>query len=205
MLSSITPLGERGRNNRWSLTVASYMAASRSGGAATGVVLGGVGEVVLRALPSDPVSVQVRLLALALIAAAGVVVDLGLVGARVPTLRRQVDEQWIGRYRGWVYGAGFGFQLGAGVVTVVTSAIVWVALAAALLSASWEVGLVLGVVFGVVRSLPVLLTAPVRSPAALHVLHQRNQRWARAGVGLAIVGQALTIGGAVVLASTATS
>ena len=203
MLSSITPLGERGRDNRWWLTVAAYVVGSALGGAAIGLALGALGEVTLRILPPDPVSIRVRLVALALVAAAGAVADLGLAGAHVPTIRRQVDEQWIGRYRGWVYGAGYGFQLGAGIATIVTSAIVWVALVAIVLATSWVTGLVLGLVFGVVRSLPVLLTAPVRSPAALHDLHRRNQRWARAAASLAISGQALAFGAAVVVASTA--
>jgi len=202
MLSSITPLGERGRNNRWSLTVAAYVTASALGGAAVGVALGAAGQITLGVLPGEPVSARTRLVALAVVAAAGLVADLGLAGAYVPTLRRQVDEQWIGRYRGWVYGAGFGFQLGAGLVTIVTSAIVWVALAAAALSASWTAGLVLGAVFGGLRSLPVLLTARVHSPAALHDLHVRNQRWARPAVGLAVGGQGLAVGVALLLAST---
>ena len=36
--------------------------------------------------------------------------------------RRQVNEDWMARYRGWAYGAGFGLQLGLGVVTIVTTA-----------------------------------------------------------------------------------
>ena len=40
------------------------------------------------------------------------------------TPRRQVNEDWIGRYRGWVYGAGFGAQLGLGfAVFVMTCAV----------------------------------------------------------------------------------
>ena len=33
-----------------------------------------------------------------------------------------VHEQWLTRYRGWVYGVGFGAQLGFGLVTIITSA-----------------------------------------------------------------------------------
>ena len=55
-------------------------------------------------------------------------------GRRLPGPRRQVDERWLHRYRGWVYGAGFGVQLGLGVATVVTTSAVYVMLAAAVLT-----------------------------------------------------------------------
>ena len=42
----------------------------------------------------------------------------------VPGPRRQVDERWLDRYRGWVYGVGYGSQLGLGIVTVVIVAFV---------------------------------------------------------------------------------
>jgi hypothetical protein len=38
----------------------------------------------------------------------------GPSGSGCPSWQRQVDERWLTTYRGWVYGAGFGFQLGAG-------------------------------------------------------------------------------------------
>ena len=43
MLSSITPLGERGRAARWPLTTAAYLTASVLAGAALGAALGGLG------------------------------------------------------------------------------------------------------------------------------------------------------------------
>ena len=52
----------------------------------------------------------------------------------VPGPRRQVDERWLDEYRGWVYGAGYGAQLGLGVTTVVSSAATYVALLAAFLT-----------------------------------------------------------------------
>ncbi|HSK98388.1 MAG TPA: hypothetical protein VK891_17305, partial [Euzebyales bacterium] len=92
---------------------------------------------------------------------------------RLPTWHRQVDERWLTTYRGWVYGAGFGAQLGLGVVTIVASAATYAMLAAALLSASWRTGLVIGAVFGAVRSLPLLLMARVRSAGHLHAVTRR--------------------------------
>ena len=61
--------------------------------------------------------------------AAALVVDVSPLRRRLPTTRRQVNEDWMGRYRGWVYGGAFGAQLGSGVATIVTSAAVYAAVA----------------------------------------------------------------------------
>ncbi len=198
MLSSITPLGERGRQNRWVLTATAYVVGSTLGGAAAGLALGAVGALVV-----DPVPGPVRLGTLALAGGLGVAADLGVARLRVPTIRRQVDEGWIGRYRGWVYGVGYGAQLGVGVVTIVTSAATWVALAAALLTGTWWGGLAVGAAFGLTRSLPLLLAASASHPAALRDLHVRNERWAPRARRLAVTGQGAAAGAAVLLAIAA--
>ena len=166
MLSSITPLGERGRSSRWSVTVTAYVVASTVAGAVLGLTLGavaaGFSAVGPGWLPGRGV-----LLAVAGLAAVGALLDSGVAGLRLPTVRRQVDEDWLVRYRGWVYGAGFGAQLGVGVVTIVTSSTVYLTWAVALLSASPVVGAVLGGVFGLVRALPVLTARRVTSWPAL--------------------------------------
>src|SRR5919199_572668 len=47
--------------------------------------------------------------------------------------------------RGWVYGAGFGGQLGVGVATIVTTSLVYATLIAAFLSAAvWSGALIAG-------------------------------------------------------------
>ena len=51
MLTSITPLGERGRGNSWAVTVAAYLVGSVLGGALTGAVLGLLGATVVTGLP----------------------------------------------------------------------------------------------------------------------------------------------------------
>ena len=48
MLSSINPLGERGRNSRYALTVVAYVIASVAGGLVTGSGLGALGKGWLR-------------------------------------------------------------------------------------------------------------------------------------------------------------
>src|SRR5919201_2557430 len=161
MLASITPLGEWSRNSRWGVTVTAFVAGSTSAGLAAGPILGAVG-VLLRAAASP----SVRLWILAALLVAAMAFEYGLLRP-LPTLRRQVNEQWLHRYRGWVYGAGFGVQLGTGVVTIVSSASVYCALAAAALVGSPAWGAAAGATFGLVRGLTVLPARLVRSPAAL--------------------------------------
>lgn len=190
MLTSITPLGERGRGNRWAVTMTAYVVGSLLGGATIGIVLGAVGS----ALPALPV---LLLAGLACLAAA--VADLS--PWRLPGGHRQVDEDWLARYRGWVYGLGFGYQLGLGVVTIVTSAATYAVLVLALLSGSPVAGLVLGAAFGLFRALPALLLARAESHDEIRSLARGlNSRLVlarRATVG------ALAVGGAVLLAGAA--
>jgi hypothetical protein len=132
----------------------------------------------------------------------GAAIDLGIGALGLPTVRRQVNEDWLVRYRGWVCGVGFGFQLGLGVVTIVTSATVYVVFVLALLSASPAGGCALGAAFGLVRALPLLTMRRVNSPARLNSAHRRMQRWAphvqHAAVGVqwvaALVGVVVVAG-----------
>ena len=110
MLSSITPLGERGRHNRFAVTATAFVVGAMAGGAALGTLAGFAGSL----LPARPAAVDALLVAL--LALAGAWFDT----RHVPSIKRQVNEDWLGRYRGWVYGFGFGAQLGFGLVTVVT-------------------------------------------------------------------------------------
>jgi hypothetical protein len=157
MLGSITPLGERGRGSRWSLTVVAYVVGSIVGAVALGASVGWVGATVA---PGG--GAGVRLLALGLVVVAGLALDLGALGVRLPSVRRQVDEGWRARYRGWVWGVGYGLQLGVGVVTIVTTSIVYATWVAALLSGGVFVGAAIGAAFGLARALPVLSVAGVR-------------------------------------------
>ena len=182
MLSSITPLGERGRNNRWGLTVTAYVLGSSVGGSAIGAALGMFGSV----LPRSP------RLALGLLAGAatiGATTELRPIAVKLPTNHRQVNERWLDEYRGWVYGLGYGFQLGLGLVTIVTSAATYLTFLAAFLCHSIPGGLAIGATFGVARALPVLLTAPVRHPTALRRLLGRNAAWAPVARRIAVGGQ----------------
>lgn len=170
MLASINPLGERGRNQHYRVTVTAYVAASAAAGAALGATLGLAGTPLFAGRATVAVAVAAAL------AAAGIAFDLGWFGLRVPGPHRQVDENWLSTYRGWVYGAGFGAQLGLAFTTIVNASAAWVAFACALLSGSVWGGLLIGAVFGLVRALPILLTAGVREPSELRALVRRLER-----------------------------
>ncbi|WP_370327167.1 hypothetical protein [Euzebya sp.] len=159
MLSSISPVGERGRGQRWAVTVTAYLAGSVVGGAAVGTLVGGVGALALSGL-----SEELRLALIAAVALVGVVADL-TVG--VPSLHRQVDERWLTGYRGWVYGGGYGLQLGTGLVTVIPSSVVWATWLGAALLADPRLGALVGLTFGLVRALPLLAAGRVRTVGAL--------------------------------------
>ncbi len=185
MLSSITPLGERGRGSIWGVTVACFAAASTVAGAALGWLLGALGSLVL-----DDVSGDARLIVLAIAVAIGLALDLGLGGLRLPTPRRQVNENWLGAYRGWVYGAGFGFQLGLGAVTVVTTSAVYLTLLAALLAADPAAGAMIGAAFGLIRGMAILPAWRVRTPERLLGFNARVESLAAVARRLAPVGLA---------------
>ncbi len=159
MLSSIHPLGERARHNRWVLTVTAFSVGAIGAAGAVGAVLGIAGSYVL----GGPTGRTVAIIGVAALAAAG----LDLLGARPPGPHRQVNERWIGAYRGWVYGAGFGAQLGAGVATYIVTWGVWVVLAAEVASGSGAAGAVVGLAFGVGRSLPVVAGRWINTPSRL--------------------------------------
>ncbi len=172
MLSSIHPLGERARQQHWGLTVGAYVTGSTLGGMVTGLVAGTTGMAI--AAIWTPSSATLSLVVAAL-AAGGLSADLGK--ARLFTIHRQVNEDWLDEYRGWVYGIGFGFQLGLGWMTIVTSSLVYLTFVFAALTASPAAGALVGLTFGVTRSLPVVFTARIRTPRQLVTFHRRMASW----------------------------
>jgi len=191
MLASITPLGERGRRSNWRVTVSAFLLAATAAGAAAGALLGALRAV---ALPAHP-----RLAVLLVAIAVAVVLD-GLPRS-VPGPRRQVDERWLDEYRGWVYGAGYGAQLGLGVTTVVSSAATYVALLAAFLTASAPAGAVILGCYGALRGLTPLAAAGVRSERQLLAFHRGLARWRTRARWGGMLAQAGVLVVALVLAS----
>ncbi len=187
MLSSINPLGERGRGQRYWLTAVSYVVGSALGG----LVLGTAGGLIGLLLPVG----DWRFPLIALAAGAGAALEL--VRQEPPSWRRQVDENWLSRYRGWVYGLGFGFQLGLGVVTIVTSASLYSLIAMTILSGSFSMAVWAGSLFGLARAVVILLGRHSVDPVSLRAMMRRLQeslhvaRLAVVGCQLLIVGAAL--------------
>ncbi|MFL5797553.1 MAG: hypothetical protein ACJ77A_06420 [Actinomycetota bacterium] len=198
MLGSINPLGERARGSRWGVTAGFFAAASVGAGAAAGALLGLVGSLALRGV--DP---PARLAALALLVAAGTALDLRVAGARLPTIRRQVNEDWLGRYRGWVVGAGFGAQLGVGVATIVTTSAVYATLAAAVLVGSPGAGFLVGSAFGAARAVTLIGAAGADDPSRVAALDARLRRWEAPARTAAVAAQVVLAAGALALAVVA--
>lgn len=193
MLASITPLGERSRRQRWPLTVSALIIGATAAGGAVGAALVATGRLV-------PLAAGTRLDLLLVLATVAMVLDLRPFGLRLPPHRRQVDEAWLHRYRGWVYGAGFGAQLGVGILTIVATPAVYVALAAESLAPTIAAGLAIGATFGFVRGATVLSTARVDSAATLTTFHRGFQRSEQAAAVFAVAAQAVIVLSAVLLA-----
>ena len=166
MLASITPLGERSRGFSWNVTAAAFVIGAIAAGGLAGAALGALGTLISG-------GELARGVALAAVLAAALLFDVTPLHRRLPTTRRQVNEDWLHRYRGWVYGIGFGAQLGVGVVTIVSTATVYAALACALLCPGAAAGALVGVCFGGVRGLSLLPARRAQDPASLLALHRR--------------------------------
>ncbi len=166
MLSSIHPLGERSRNNRWAVTITAFTLGSVGTAAAIGAALGAAGSIL-----EPPTWVL-----LAIVGLAGI---LDLAGVAPPGPERQVNERWIDTYRGTVYGFGFGAQLGAGLATFVVSWGVYAVLAGELLSGSVIGGAIIGAAFGLGRAAMPLASGWVDRPSRLTSFHVRLASLAR--------------------------
>jgi sulfite exporter TauE/SafE len=182
MLSSITPLGERGRGRRWTTTATAYLLGSVVGGSLLGLALGALGSLL-------DVRTSIALAVIAGVALIGVLLDTKAGRVALPTVHRQVNETWLSEYRGVVVGWGWGFQLGLGVVTIVTTSLVYLTWVAALLTGSPAGGLLVGLVFGLVRGLPIVAMRNVDEPVRLAAVHRRMAGWAQPANRLALAFQ----------------
>lgn len=169
MLATVTPLAERGRGHRYRSTAAWFIAGGTAGGATLGLVMAALAWGVRTAGPTTT-TLAVVAGAAALLAAAS---DTRFAGFRVPFHSRQVNERWLDQFRPWVYGAGFGWQIGVGVATYIKTAALYLMIVLAALTMSPWIALALGALFGLVRGLAVLLGRRITSPAALADFHRR--------------------------------
>ncbi len=181
MLSTITPLAERARGHRWGSTAAWFVAGSVVGGATVGLCGAGLAAGVgLLGLPGATAAAVAC--GAALIAAAS---DAGVAGFRLPIHGRQVNERWLDRFRPWVYGSGFGWQIGTGVVTYIKTSGVYLMVVLCALTGRPVAALAVCSGFGLVRGLAVFLAHGITNPVALADFHRRFM--ARGPVALAMV------------------
>jgi hypothetical protein len=166
MLASITPLGERSRGFSWNVTATAFAIGAIAAGSAAGAGAAALGSLL-------PGGTAWRTLALLVALGVALLFDATPLGGRLPTTRRQVNEDWLTRYRGWVYGVAFGAQLGVGVATIVTSAAIYATGAVAFLCGDPAIGAAIGAVFGVVRAMPLLPARGARDGRSLVELHRR--------------------------------
>jgi MFS family permease len=165
MLASLTPVAEAARGQSWRITVAAFAVGAVLAGTTAGLLWGAVGTLLPGTGWRAPFVVAVLVAALA--------IDGTRVRRSMPLTRRQVNEDWMHRYRGWVYGLGFGAQLGFGFITLVACAAIYATFAIELASGSITAGALIGAVFGVTKAATLAPTWVARDHRSLLGLHRR--------------------------------
>ncbi len=195
MLSTITPMAERSRGRRWGLTATWFILGATLGGATLGVLaVAGASLIGLLDLPARAVLGTAAVAALVTAC-----MDLG-IGTRMPHHRRQVDELWLDQFRSWVYGIGFGFQIGTGLMTYIMTAAVYLTVMLAALTGSAVAAMGLALLFGATRGAAILLGAGLTEPDRLRRFHRRFEALGPA-VRLGVIG--VQVGVAAVAAGAA--
>jgi hypothetical protein len=149
----------------------------------------------VRAAGASATTLAVLACAASAVAAAA---DGRVAGFRLPVHRRQVNERWLDQFRPWVYGAGFGWQIGTGLVTYIKTSAVYLMIVLAALTGDPLLALAIGALFGLVRGLAVLLGRTITSPAALAGFHRRFTELGPVVLGVVV---AVEVSAAVLLAS----
>jgi MFS family permease len=169
VLSSLNPLSERARGHRFGVTAAWYVAGAVVGGAALGTGCALMGAAIAVLGPPAPWRWVVVLCA----AVAAVVSDSRAVRFALPHHPRQVDERWLVSYRRWIYAGGYGVQIGTGFATYIMTAALYLTVVLVTLSGSAATAFWVGIEFGAVRGLTLLLVARARTPDRLRALLAR--------------------------------
>ena len=187
MLSTITPLAERGRGRRYAVTVGWFVAGAVVGG----LTLGAGAALLALGVRATGLSTTAALALAGVAALITAASDLKVAGVSFWDHPRQVNEEWLDQYRGWVYGAGFGWQIGAGLVTYIMTAAVYLVVVLAALTANPLTALAIGALFGFTRGMAILLGSRITSPARLTSFHRHFAAWAepvrRAVIGVQLV------------------
>jgi hypothetical protein len=169
MLATVTPLAERARGHRYRTTAAWFIAGGLAGGATLGLGMAGLADAV-RAVGPGVLTVATLAAAASILAAAS---DAPRGGFHLPVHQRQVNERWLDQFRPWVYGAGFGWQIGTGLATYIKTAALYLMIVLGALTGRPATALAIGALFGLVRGLAVLLGRGITSAAALAAFHRR--------------------------------
>jgi MFS family permease len=169
MLSTLTPMTERARGRRYRSTVVWFVGGAVVGGVCLGGLMAGLAAVVDGLGPSRRWVGAFAIVACLLVAAS----DLGVPRLRLPVHYRQVNERWLDEFRPWVYGAGFGWQLGTGLATYITTGGVYLLIALGASTGRPLLALALGAAFGMARGLAILAGRRISDPDAMRALHRR--------------------------------
>lgn len=189
MLSTITPVTEASRERRYALTVGWFVLGALAGGATLGLLAAPLAAVVSAA----GLSATARLGLVAVLALAAAAFDARSLGLTLPGHGRQVNESWLTRFRSWVYGVGFGWQIGVGLATYIVTAAVYLTVVAAALTGDAATAFGIGVLFGLVRGLAIFLGVELTTQARLVEFHRRFES-AREASRLATVGSLIAVG-----------
>lgn len=185
MLASLSPYAERARGSHWTATATAFSVGAVCAGALGGLFWGTVGSL----LPGG----GWRPAAAAAVLVAALVIDGSPLRTRLPLTRRQVNEDWMVTYRGWVYGVGFGAQLGLGFITLVACAAIYATFAVELLSGSPMAGLAIGAVFGATKAASLLPAGFARDRSSLVRLHRGLLRFEPISVRAVVVAEAAAL------------
>ena len=169
MLSTVTPMAESGRGRRWSVTAAWFVAGAVLGGLTLGALMAGLAALVGAFGLSSSAALTVAAVAALLCAAS----DLDPFGIHIPFHGRQVNERWLDQYRAWVYGGGFGWQIGVGLATYITTAGIYLTIVLAALTGNPVVAVALGTAFGLARGLAIFAGRNITSTDRLLAVHRR--------------------------------
>lgn len=196
MLSTITPIAEASRGHRFRSTAAWFVVGSIVGGATLGGLMAVLAVGIGLLNPSPGAVLWIAGIAALLTAAS----DARVAGLHFPGHDRQVNERWLDQYRSWVYGSGFGWQIGVGLATYIMTAGLYLLILMGALIDQPLVSVGIGVLFGFVRGLAVYLATNLTTRERLLTFHARFESLrepvrqamiiAQATVAVAVVGLA---------------
>ena len=170
MLSTFTPLSERGRGRRYWMTATWFIVGAALGGAALGGI-SALGAAIIGALGTQ--YSHSMLFILGALFALGSAIDFGALGPALPHHPRQVDETWLRQFRRWFTAGGFGIQIGFGLATYIMTTGVYLTMLIGALSGSPLLAFFTGLGFGVVRGALVLTGSRITSSERLLAFHRR--------------------------------